>query len=77
MNELIFNLIISFIIIWAGIEIFLNFANRISVSESSVSHRNFMISLRAFSFLLFAATLVFIQVNLEIFDTKIKFICYL
>ncbi len=77
MNEVIFYLIISFIIIWAGIEIFLNFANRISASESGVSHRNFMVSLRMFSFFLFLATLVFIQFNLEIFDTKINFICYL
>jgi hypothetical protein len=77
MSGLIFNMIISFIIIWAGIEVFLNFANRVSVYESGISHKNFMISLRMLSFILFAATLLFIQVNLEIFDTKIKFICYL
>ncbi len=77
MSGLIFNLTISFIIIWTGIEVFLNFANRISVSESGISHRNFMINLRMFSFFLFLATLAFIQFNLEIFDTKINFICYL
>ncbi len=77
MSGLIFNLIISFIIIWTGIEVFLNLANRMAVSESGISHRNFMVSLRMFSFFLFLATLVFIQFNLEIFDTKINFICYL
>ena len=77
MSGLIFNLIISFIIIWTGIEVFLNLANRMAVSESGISHRNFMVSLRMFSFFLFLATLAFIQFNLEIFDTKINFICYL
>ena len=77
MSGLIFNLTISFIIIWAVIEVFLNFANRISVSELGISHRNFMINLRIFSFFLFLATLAFIQFNLEIFVSKINFICYL
>ncbi len=77
MSELILNLVITFIIIWTAIEIFLSFANKISVSTPSISHKDFMIKLRIFSFSLFIITLVFVQINLDIFVTKIKFICNL
>ena len=77
MRELILNLIISFIVIWIAIEFFLNYANRISVYESGISHKNFMVSLRVLSFILFLVTLLFIYVNLHIFNTSINFICSL
>ncbi|MBM01727.1 MAG: hypothetical protein CL762_05130 [Chloroflexi bacterium] len=77
MSELIINLIIAFIIIWTTIEFCLSFANKLSVSAPSISHKDFMNKLRIFSFSLFLITLVTVQINLDIFVTKIKFICNL